>query len=586
MTEAPEPEDKLDAATKVVVNGPEDATFDWRQVDWRTVEADVRRLRQRIFTASKAGDLKKVRSLQKLMLRSRANTLVSVRRVTERNAGRLTAGVDGEVVLTPEAKAKLAGRVQQNAEPFKALPVRRVYIPKPGSRKRRPLGIPVILDRCHQARVVNALEPEWEARFEPRSYGFRPGRGCHDAIQAIYEVVKGRRPQRLWALDADLAGAFERIAHDHILTMLGTFPARGMIRQWLKAGVVEQGRLHRTEEGTPQGGVVSPVLLNVALHGMEKVAGARYTTGKYAGRIMSGCPVVIRYADDFVVLCHTRQEALEVKARLAGWLAPRGLAFNEDKTRVVTLDEGFDFLGFNVRRYGGKPLIKPSKAAQRRIRERLRTELRSLRGTNAQAVIKRLNPIIRGWAAYYRTQVSAEVFGALDHYLWTLTYKWARISHQNKPKSWVVHRYFGPFNKSRQDRWVFGDRHSAAYMHKFSWTRILRHRIVRHGASPDDPALADYWGWRRRKVPLPINKTIQELTDAQDGRCSICGGFLFAVEDRPQNPREWEQWLATTRTTINTIAMSKEAEPRLVHATCRHGHGLALHNAYEPSGLA
>jgi RNA-directed DNA polymerase len=172
MTEAPEPEDKLDAATNVVVNGPEDATFDWRQVDWRTVEADVRRLRQRIFTASKAGDLKKVRSLQKLMLRSRANTLVSVRRVTERNAGRLTAGVDGEVVLTPEAKAKLAGRVQQSSEPFKALPVRRVYIPKPGSRKRRPLGIPVILDRCHQARVVNALEPEWEARFEPRSYGF------------------------------------------------------------------------------------------------------------------------------------------------------------------------------------------------------------------------------------------------------------------------------------------------------------------------------------------------------------------------------------------------------------------------------
>jgi hypothetical protein len=157
------------------------------------------------------------------MLRSRANTLLSVRRVTERNAGRLTAGVDGEVVLTPEAKARLADRVHQNTEPFKALPVGWVYIPKRGSRtKRRPLGIPVILDRCHQARVVNALEPEWEARFEPRSYGFRPGRGCHDAIQAIYEVVKGRRPRRLWALDADLAGAFDRVAHDHILTMLGT----------------------------------------------------------------------------------------------------------------------------------------------------------------------------------------------------------------------------------------------------------------------------------------------------------------------------------------------------------------------------
>jgi RNA-directed DNA polymerase len=172
MTEAPEPEDKLDATTTVVVNGPEDAPFDWHAVEWRRVEDDVRRLRQRIFTASKAGDLKKVRSLQKLMLRSRANTLLSVRRVTERNAGRLTAGVDGEVVLTPEAKANLADRIQHPTELFKAQPVRRVYIPKSGSRtKRRPLGIPVIADRAHQARVVNALEPEWEARFEPRSAG-------------------------------------------------------------------------------------------------------------------------------------------------------------------------------------------------------------------------------------------------------------------------------------------------------------------------------------------------------------------------------------------------------------------------------
>ena len=526
------------------------------------------------------------------MLRSRANTLLSVRRVTERNAGRLTAGVDGEVVLTPEAKARLTERIQHQAEPFKALPVRRVYIPKAGSRtKRRPLGIPVIADRAQQARVVSALEPEWEARFEPRSYGFRPGRGCHDAIQAIYQVVKGPNPRRLQILDADLAQAFDRIGHDHILRMLGTFPARGMVARWLKAGVVEQGRLHRTEEGTPQGGVISPVLLNVALHGMEQAAGVHYRTGTNAGRVAMGSPVVIRYADDLVALCHTRQEAFEVKARLAGWLAPRGLAFNEDKTRVVSLDEGFGFLGFNVRRYGHKPLIKPSKAAQRRIRERLRTEFRSLRGTNAQAVIRKLNPIIRGWANYYRTQVSSEVFDALDQHLWRLTWKWARFSHQNKSKSWVFARYYGKFNKSRQDRWVFGDRKTGAYLHKFSWTRIVRHQLVHQGASLDDPALAEYWARRRHRTPLPINKTNQELIEAQEGRCTICGGSLLAVDDRPQNPREWERWLDTTRQAIDTIAArkpgtSEKAEPRLVHADCRKGNGLALHNAYEPSGLA
>jgi RNA-directed DNA polymerase len=596
MTEAPEPKDKLDAATTsvAVVNGPEDATFDWHAVDWRAVEASVRRLRQRIFTASQAGDLKRVRNLQKLMLRSRANTLVSVRRVTERNAGRLTAGVDGEVILTPEAKAKLADRVQHDAEPFKALPVRRVYIPKPGSGKRRPLGIPVIVDRVHQARVAGALEPEWEARFEPRSYGFRPGRGCHDAIEAIYQVAKGKSPKRRWVLDADLAAAFDLIDHGHILNQLGSFPARGMAEQWLKAGVIENGRFAPTEEGTPQGGVVSPVLLNVALHGMEQAAGVRYASNGWA---MAGSPVLVRYADDLVALCHSRQDALEVKARLAAWLAPRGLAFNEEKTRVVTLDEGFDFLGFNVRRYRGKPLIKPSKAAQRRIRNRLRTELWSLRGANAQAVIKRLNPIIRGWAAYYRTQVSSEVFNALDGYLWRLTYKWATISHANKPKRWVVARYFGQFNRSRRDRWVFGDRESGAYMHKFAWTKIVRHQIVKGAASPDDPALSEYWAWRRRKAPPPINNTNLRLLEAQDGRCPVCRDTLFAVDHRPQSPREWERWLATTRATTTTVVIREDrtsdaAEPRLIHAHCRtrhragHGKGPAMQDAHAPSGLA
>jgi len=571
MTTPSEPTDKLDAttATAAGVSGPEDPNSNWHQVDWRRAEREVRRLRQRIFTASRGGDLARVRRLQRLMLRSRSNALVSVRRVTERNAGRLTAGIDGEVVSSPEAKLALADRIARGPDPSVVLPVRRVHIPKPGGKKR-PLGIPVILDRAHQARVVNALEPEWEARFEPRSYGFRPGRGCHDAIQAIFEVIKGRSPKRPWVLDADLAGAFDRIGHHHILSQIGGFPERGMIAAWLRAGVVENGRTHRTEEGTPQGGVISPVLLNVALHGMEQAAGVRYLP---QGWIRVDSPVLVRYADDFVVLCHTRQDAIEVKARLARWLEPRGLAFNEQKTQVVTLGEGFDFLGFNVRRYGTTPLIKPSKAAVRQVRQRLRAQFWSLRGSNAEAVIKRLNPIIRGWAAYYRTQVSAKIFGDLDQYLWQLTFKWATFSHGNKPKPWVVSRYFGKFNKARNDRWVFGDRDSGAYLHKFAWTNIVRHQIIRYRASPDDPDLADYWAWRRRKIPLPVNKTETWLLHSQNGRCHACNGTLHAATDRPQTPQDWERWLIGNRATIQMITVpvpgtTDMAERHLIHTDC------------------
>jgi RNA-directed DNA polymerase len=353
-----------------------------------------------------------------------------------------------------------------------------------------------------------------------------------------------------------------------------------MIAGWLKAGIFEAGKgLAPTEEGTPQGGVISPLLLNIALHGLEEAAGVRYRAGVNAGEVKDGSPALTRYADDLVVCCHSRQQAEQVRARLAVWLAPRGLAFNEAKTRIVHLSEGFGFLGFNLRRYpNGKLLIKPGKAAVKRLRERLAKEFRALRGASVTAVLARIVPIVRGWCAYYRTVVSSRVFAALDAYLWKLTWKWARWSHPSKPRRWTAGRYYRKFSKFRNDKWVFGNPVTGAYLPKPSWTAIVRHVLVKGGASPDDPSLARYWADRRQKVKPPLEPHIVRLLSRQDGRCALCGENLLTPDQPPQSPEGWERWfLQVTRKAITADYLTLHGQPaaasdtrtHLVHATCQ-----------------
>jgi len=343
---------------------------DWEEIQWSQLEQRVKRLQERIFRVTRDKDWARVKNLQKLLVRSQSARLLAIKRVTQENKGKYTPGVDGEIYATSEARWKLAEEVRQtDIFKYKCKPLRRVYIPK-SSGEKRPLGIPTVKDRVMQMLVKLALEPEWEAKFEPHSYGFRPGRRCMDAIWQIWNTIRSSRQRKTseWILDADISKCFDTINHDALLKMIPVF--QRTIKRWLKSGIIEFGKYYQTKAGTPQGGIISPLLANIALDGMERLFGAENSNGNYTSpsqRLDKNKGVsLIRYADDFVVIAPTRERIIDyVLPSLRTFLGKRGMILNDAKTRIVHRDEGLNFLGFNVRQYNGKAkivcLAKPSK---------------------------------------------------------------------------------------------------------------------------------------------------------------------------------------------------------------------------------
>lgn len=481
------------------VCAPFSETPQWSQINWHQCEQSVRRLQSRIVKATREGRHGRAQALQWLLTHSFSGRALAVKRVTG-NEGKETSGVDGAVWRSSEAKARAIGTLRRRG--YRPQPLRRIYIPK-AHGKWRPLGIPTMHDRAMQALYLLALDPIAETTADPNSYGFRPMRSTADAIEQCFKLLS-RKSAPVWVLEGDIVGCFDHISHAWLLENIPT--DKTILRCWLQAGYVEKRTLFATVEGTPQGGVISPVLANLALDGLERAlreAFPRKDLGRGRGKYNPKVNLV-RYADDFIITGLSR-ELLENEVRplVERFLAERGLRLSPEKTRITHIDEGFDFLGQHLRKYHGKLLVTPSRKNVHAFLEKVRALIRANCAATQVDLIYALNRVLLGWCMYHRHIVATRTFRKVDHVLWHRLWRWARRRHQNKNADWVLHKYWHPVDGRS---WRFAANASERTSPgKSPWlalvcankTMIRRHLKIRAEANPYDPAWRSYFEDRR-----------------------------------------------------------------------------------------
>ncbi|MBK2046043.1 group II intron reverse transcriptase/maturase [Allofrancisella guangzhouensis] len=474
--------------TATSLTGAALAKDQWSSINWKPIESHVCRLQMRIAKATRERRYGKAKALQWLLTHSNSAKLLAVRKVTS-NKGHKTAGVDN-VIWTTE-KQKLEAVKQLGKRGYKSSPLRRIYIPK-NNGKQRPLGIPTMADRAMQALYLLALEPISETHADRHSYGFRPRRSCHDAIGQCF-LTLSRKDAPQWVLEGDIKGCFDNISHNWMLNHIATDKA--ILKQWLNAGYMEQHQKSETTAGTPQGGIISPTLANLALDGLEA---AVKTVTSPTERVN-----IVRYADDFIITCNSK-EVLEdkVKPIVESFLCERGLTLSNEKTHITSIDKGFDFLGFNVRKYNGKLLIQPSKSAIKNVLKELRAILKSCPTIKTDKLIWMLNSKLRGWCLYYRHVVSKSTFSYLDNQLSLALIRWIRRRHPRKNANWMRNKYF----RSKQGRnWIFTTKVKTSKgevinfdLYTANQTPIKRHVKVRADANPYHPKYIEYFNNRSK----------------------------------------------------------------------------------------